>query len=293
MIRRPQDSERGVIMVLGMFLVIAMFLMASIIIDVVKIQYVGRTLQRSIDAASLAGTVQLNATGNPQVRWKKALRAVLFALSLDENRIFGFTTNFDPTEKGCSANDFDCYLEALESESLAPLPGDTVGGKINITVANAGGLTLALEIERGVYGLVEDPKFNTPTDVSDFTFCSLEGKPDTSDPSEAINKLRLYWPDSGTECYMGANAMRIKATFTGNRGWFGQMLAMFGQSGPEIAIARKTVSAPLLTKGGGTIPPYLPWARVDATSKNCITDLNTCWHQDEATCPDISACMVP
>lgn len=95
----PGAGERGSVLVLMLGCALVILYFAALVIDLGKAEYTTHGMQRTVDAAALAGATELVfGTASPTDRWMNAKRAVLG--SIRKNPIFANYTFPEPSVAG-------------------------------------------------------------------------------------------------------------------------------------------------------------------------------------------------
>lgn len=88
---RADKNERGAVLIAGMFGIMVLLAMGALVVDILRMERIGRSLQRAADAAALAASLQLKGdpydpagtpndpAGTPS-DWREARRAAVLAL---------------------------------------------------------------------------------------------------------------------------------------------------------------------------------------------------------------------
>lgn len=155
-------SERGAALVVGLFVVLILLAIGALVVDVPRMERVGRLLQRAADAAALAGAAELNsevcrnARFDPdlppdpvlldilQTCWKRAKRAAFYYLS--ENPVY--------TAESVSIPLDSALLEPHAVTGQNPDPHDTTGLGYQYELFEfqiASGRTLQVQVTRMLY----------------------------------------------------------------------------------------------------------------------------------------------
>lgn len=151
-------------MFMALALVITILVLCLLVVDLTRMEYVARTLQRSADAASLAGAVELvYSPKTPLERWKDAKRAVLASLAKN-TVVFGYELP-SPAQSTEHRGDSDACEPTGNYKSQAYDNG-----------------SLRIELERGSY---TDDGAGTFESLEDTSTCNA----DSSDPS--VNAVRV------------------------------------------------------------------------------------------------------
>jgi hypothetical protein len=199
---RADKNERGAVLIAGMFGIMVLLAMGALVVDILRMERIGRSLQRAADAAALAASLQLKGdpytpAGTPR-DWKEARRAAVLALrsnliAEDTNVLAGGGT-WEP--RGI----MDFYeLETTMDGVMNPYRGSEIRvGRLIIT------------IERGAWLYDEDSSSggNVDGEPNGPYFVPLES--DTGDcPEFCMNNNYEY-----------ANAARIRIQMTSMRSFF-------------------------------------------------------------------------
>jgi hypothetical protein len=163
-------GQRGGVLLIGAFLIAAIFSFGLLVVDLARIELAAEGLQRTADSAALAGAEFLQRNGalsvlpNLTVReseWTFAKRAVLALVRSDDNPVFGGTSSRDTGDLGAGLSR-DACLGDRDLTGDADLPC-RIFDFPDITV----------QIERG-YSFRKEPPGALPV-YGDPRFVSLEG----------------------------------------------------------------------------------------------------------------------
>ncbi len=260
---RRSDGQRGGVLLLGAFILVAVFSFGLLVIDLARIELAAEGLQRTADAAALAGAefLQRGGTitpapvgnrddwGRRSLEWAIAKRATLLSIRAGDNPIFG----------GSSTRDlFDLGTVPLRDECLGD-PDLTVDPNLPCRVFDFG--DIRVEIERG-YSFREEPTGASPV-YGDPRFVSLEGvyRPDGSggllwstEPlaipaqcaGDVVNSDQMVEPTTL------ANAVRVRLSLKSIPITMGALLRIF--TGPTIT-REAVASVDLPVARGSTVDP--------------------------------------
>lgn len=248
---RRSDGQRGGVLLLGAFILVAVFSFGLLVIDLARIELAAEGLQRTADAAALAGAEFLQRggtivpapgnssdSGRRSLEWAIAKRATLLSIRAGDNPIFG----------GSSTRDlFDLGTVPLRDECLGD-PDLTVDPNLPCRVFDFG--DIRVEIERG-YGFREEPTGASPV-YGDPRFVSLEGvyRPDGSGgllwsteplaiPAQCAGDVADPLTAPMVEPTELANAVRVRLSLKSIPITMGALLRIF--TGP--AITREAVAS--------------------------------------------------
>lgn len=218
--------ERGAIIIIVYLSLLAFLTFSVLVLDIPYLERTGRSLQRAVDAAALAGTTQLSRKN--LLGWRSAKRAAL--LALQENGIAG--TDWPTIDLGTLSGTYG----SEEDEMWEP----AAGGYQYIEYTAGGTRKLKIRFDRGIYQPPETWTVNTKI------FWSLEeGQP----ARDANDKCRQVDADGPTACaslpwfYEVADAMRVTVTLENIPTLMGKVLGLTsfsyiertGTASPEVA----------------------------------------------------------
>jgi len=202
LVEQDLKSERGVVLVMGLVVIILVLLMAVLVIDVQLAERTGRMMQRAVDSAALAGATQLDPQAiNPtkaKQAWYQSKRATVALLRAgkfygDGGLIAGVLT---PTE-GSESNPYENQLDP-NGNGIYSFVSYSLGAPI---------VKVEIKIERGVFyriGTMASPEFvalENGSECRDFTF-----------QDEFCATLVALLSGPNTPTFRFANATRVTTT---------------------------------------------------------------------------------
>lgn len=161
------SDEQGVIIVFAALLVLVLFYLGALVVDLARTEYTLRILQKSVDAASLAGSIELALSGNiASERWKNSKRAALSVL-----------------KENLTIRDHSFPRVDISGHHVGPSDRCEMLGDYHSQIYDNG--EIRVELERGFYDDTGDGSFSTREDA---TTCN-----DTSSPpsNAAPNAVRV------------------------------------------------------------------------------------------------------
>ncbi len=205
-------KQRGFILVFFALTLTVFLALASLAIDIPKFELQVTGLQRSADAAALAGAVRLSApsVGNSEQQWKDAKRVVLAAIK--QNAIYGMSLFYTP----------DPDLEDVGD----PLYDGGSDYQSNVYSISGGSSTLTIRIERGLYWVEPVTDGVGAVIGTNVEFESLEIDSNNVDPTTKMCRVPLCPPNTlGTDA---ANGMQVMLTIDNAPSVFGQIIGFNG-----------------------------------------------------------------
>ncbi len=189
-----RNTERGAVLFAGMFGIMVLLALGALVVDILRMERIGRSLQRAADSASLAASLHMKgdpyttSPTAPVASWRKAKRAAVLAL---RNNLIAE-----------GSNDLANGADWTPAGTGDPYDSTMYGGT-DIIIGN-----LRFTIERGMW-LYDEEAANT------------DGDPETGPYFVPLESEDGQCPEvcSGNN-YGYANAVRIRAQMTGMRSFF-------------------------------------------------------------------------